>query len=42
MENYQIVSPKRGRGGGRLQEVVVYERFQLQGSDWVNFGVLNT
>ena len=26
---------------GRLREVLVYERFKLQGFDWENFGVLD-
>ena len=39
MENHQPSGPKSGRG--RLQEVDVYERFQLQGFDWEHFGVLD-
>ena len=39
MENHRPSGPKRGRG--RLQEVDVYERFQLQGFDWEHFGVLD-
>ena len=38
MESYKTVTPKSSRG--RLQEVVFYERFQLQGFDWENFVVL--
>ena len=36
MENHQPSGPKSGRG--RLQEVVVYKRFQLLGFDWEKFG----
>ena len=32
--------PKRGRG--RLPEVLVYEKFQLEGFDWGNSGVLDS
>ena len=39
MENYKPVTPKSRRG--RLQEVVFYEKFQLQGFDWKNFVVLD-
>ena len=39
MENYKPVTPKSRRG--RLQEVVFYEKFQLQGFDWENFVVLD-
>ena len=39
MENYKTVTPKSRRG--RLQEVVFYEKFQLQGFDWENFFVLD-
>ena len=39
MENYKTVTPKSSRG--RLQEVVFYEKFQLQGFDWENFVVLD-
>ena len=35
MENHQPWGPKSGRG--RLQEVVVYKRFQQLGFDWENF-----
>ena len=27
--------------GGRVQEMVVYKRFQLYGFDWESFGVLD-
>ena len=33
------LAPRSGRG--RLQEVVVYKRFQYQGFDWEKFGVLD-
>ena len=36
MGNHQPSGPKSGRG--RLQEIVVYKRFQLWGFDWENFG----
>ena len=39
MENYKPVTPKSR--WGRLQEVVFYEKFQLQGFDWKNFVVLD-
>ena len=35
MENHKQSGPKSGHG--RLQEVVVYWRFQLEGFDWENF-----
>ena len=38
MENSKTVSPKSGRG--RLQEVVVYERFQYKAVTEDIFGVL--
>ena len=39
MENYKTVNPKSWRG--RLQKVVVYEKFQVQDFDRENFGVLD-
>ena len=39
MENSKPVVLKSGRP--RLQEVVVYERFQMQGFSWKNVGVLD-
>ena len=39
MKNYNVVASKSGRG--RLREVVVYERFQLQGFYWEKFDVLD-
>ena len=39
MENYKTVTPKSWRG--RLQKVVVYEKFQVQDFDRENFGVLD-
>ena len=39
MENHSLLGPKSGRG--RLQVVVVYQRFQLSGFDRENFGVLD-
>ena len=36
MENHQPSGPKSGHG--RLQQVVVYKRFQQLGFDWENFG----
>ena len=39
MENYKPVTPKSR--WGRLQEVVFYEKFQLQGFDWKNFVILD-
>ena len=39
MENYKTVTPKSSRG--RLQEVVFYEKFQLEGFDWETFVVLD-
>ena len=32
MENSKLITPNSGHG--RLREVVVYERFQIQGFDW--------
>ena len=40
MENHQTVSPNSGCC--RLQEVLVHERFQLEGFDWESFGVLDS
>ena len=39
MENYKRVTRKSSRG--HLQEVVVYESFQLNGFDWENLDVLD-
>lgn len=39
MDNCKTVTPKICRG--RLLDVLVYERFQLQGFDRENFGVLD-
>ena len=39
MENYLTVILKSGRSC--LREVVIYQRFQLQGFNWKNFGVLD-
>ena len=39
MENCKTVTPKSWRG--RLQKVVVYEKFQVQDFDRENFGVLD-
>ena len=38
-ENYNVVTSKSGHG--HLQEVVIYDRFQLKDFDWEKFGVLD-
>ena len=38
MDNHTPPGPKSGRG--RLQEVVVFQRYQLYSFDWENFSVL--
>ena len=39
MENHQPSGPKTDHG--RLRKVVVYNRFQLLGFSWENFGVFD-
>ena len=40
LKQWKIIQPSAPKSGrARLQEVVVYERFQLEGFDCKNFGV---